>query len=130
MTQPSLVFSAAILAVSFTPLAGAEVDAVGSSYYRETVYPVLKENCFKCHGPDPKTREGDFAFHEKEMAFKALGENKDHYAIIPGDPENSTLIQRLFSTDENEMMPPPESNLTISDYEKEILKKWIAQGAQ
>ncbi|MFT4665981.1 MAG: hypothetical protein ACI9XB_002938 [Gammaproteobacteria bacterium] len=94
------------------------------------VKPILSDRCFKCHGPDPKTREGDFGFHEKEMAFKALGEKKDHYAIIPGDSENSTLVHRIFSTDENEMMPPPESNLAISDYEKEILKKWIEQGAQ
>jgi Protein of unknown function (DUF1553)/Protein of unknown function (DUF1549)/Planctomycete cytochrome C len=94
------------------------------------VKPILSDRCFKCHGPDAKVREAELGFHDKEMAFKVLGENKDHYAIVPGDPDKSTLVQRIFSTDENEMMPPPESNLTISAYEKEILKKWIAQGAQ
>ncbi|MFK7810268.1 MAG: PSD1 and planctomycete cytochrome C domain-containing protein [Saprospiraceae bacterium] len=94
------------------------------------VKPILSDRCFKCHGPDPNTREGDFAFHNEEMAFRAIGENKDHYAIIPGDPGNSTLVQRIFSTDEAEVMPPPESNLTLSNFEKEILKKWIAQGAK
>merc|ERR1712127_756303 len=69
-------------------------------------------------------------FDTKEGAFAALGKNKDHFAIVPYDVENSTLVDRIFSGVSEEMMPTPESNLTLNNYEKEILKKWIEQGAE
>lgn len=65
-----------------------------------------------------------------EDAYMALGKKKDHYAIVPGDVEKSELVNRIYTTDESLMMPPPESNLSLTKYEKEILKKWIDQGAE
>ncbi len=94
------------------------------------VKPILSDRCFKCHGPDEKKVEAGLAFHLKEKAFVALGEEKDHFAIVPGDVENSTLLHRIFSENNDELMPPPESNLVLLPHEKEILKKWIAQGAE
>lgn len=93
------------------------------------VKPILSDRCFKCHGPDEKVREAELRFDTQEGAFAALGELKDHFAIIPFQSDSSTLIQRIFETDPDEMMPPPESNLVLEAWEKEILKKWIAQGA-
>ncbi len=94
------------------------------------VKPILSDRCFKCHGPDANTREADLAFHDKTLAFQPLGEQKDRFAIVAGDPHNSMLVHRIFSSDTDEQMPPPESNLALSDYEKEVLKKWIEQGAE
>lgn len=94
------------------------------------VKPILSDRCFKCHGPDEKVREGGLALHDKELAFSALGDDKSRYAIIPGDTEHSTLVQRIYAEDENDRMPPPESNLLLTEYEKAVLKKWIAQGAE
>lgn len=94
------------------------------------VKPILSDRCFKCHGPDPQTREGGLALHTEELAFAALGKEKDHYALVAGDTEASTLIQRIYSADPQEVMPPPESNLTLTEREKTILKNWVAQGAQ
>ncbi len=94
------------------------------------VKPILSDRCFKCHGPDENTREAGLRLDTKEGAFAALGKAKDHYAIIPGDVENSTLVQRIFSDDPEEVMPSLESNLTLDEYEKQILKKWIQQGAE
>ena len=94
------------------------------------VKPILSDRCFKCHGPDKNAMEGDLAFHTEDLAFAAIGKDKKRFAIIPGDTANSTLVQRIFHTDPNELMPPPSSNLALSNYEKEILKKWIAQGAE
>ncbi|MCB9300430.1 MAG: PSD1 domain-containing protein [Lewinellaceae bacterium] len=93
------------------------------------VKPILSDRCFKCHGPDNRTREGGLRFDTRDGAFAALGEAGGRHAIIPDDPDNSTLIQRIYSDDPNFMMPPPESNLALEDYEKAILKKWIEQGA-
>lgn len=94
------------------------------------VKPILSDRCFTCHGPDENTREAELGFHIKEMAFKALGKQQDRYAIIPNNSDSSALVQRIFSKDPDDIMPPPESNLVLEDYEKEILKKWIDQGAE
>ena len=94
------------------------------------VKPILSDRCFKCHGPDPNTREAGLRFDTPEGAFAALGEQKDHFAIIAGDVENSTLLQRIFTDSLEDIMPPPESNLTLTLREKEILSKWIEQGAE
>ncbi len=92
------------------------------------VKPILSDRCYTCHGPDPAARKEDLRFDTEEGAFAALtGDNR--FAIVRGDAERSVLVERIFSDDPEEMMPPPESNLVLEDYEKEILKKWIQQGA-
>ncbi len=93
------------------------------------VKPILSDRCFKCHGPDKNAIEGDLSLHTAEDAYKLLGKKQDHSAIVPKDVENSTLIERIYSDDANLKMPPPESNLVLTEYEKAILKKWIEQGA-
>ena len=94
------------------------------------VKPILSDRCFVCHGPDANTREAGLRFDIKEGAFAALGDAKDHYAIISKDSKNSTLVQRIFTENEEDVMPPTESNLTLTNYEREVLKKWIEQGAE
>ncbi|MDC0635263.1 DUF1549 domain-containing protein [Flavobacteriaceae bacterium] len=94
------------------------------------VKPILSDRCFICHGPDKNAVEGNLSLHSAEEAYKALGQNLDRYAIVPGDTLKSELVHRIFNKDEGIMMPPPESNLSLTNYEKEVLKKWIEQGAE
>ena len=94
------------------------------------VKPILSDRCFKCHGPDANTREANLRFDIEEDAFAALGENKDRYAIVAWDTSKSQLFHRIYATDPDDIMPPPESNLALSDYEKALLTKWIDQGAE
>lgn len=93
------------------------------------VKPILSDKCFKCHGPDDAAREDRIGLHLKEMAFAPINEEGDKYAINPGKPESSELVSRIYDTDPDNIMPPPESNLSLSETEKKILEKWIAQGA-
>ncbi len=94
------------------------------------VKPIISDRCFKCHGPDKNAIEGGLSLNTAEDAYKALGKLKDHHAIVPKKPEESTLVNRIYSDDPNLLMPPPESNLALSETEKAILKKWIEQGAE
>ena len=94
------------------------------------VRPILSDRCFKCHGPDKAKIEAGLSFNAQNDAMAALGDNKDHFAIVPGDVKNSTLIYRIYEEDELKQMPPPASNLVLEEYEKEILKRWIEQGAK
>ncbi|GAB5554403.1 MAG: hypothetical protein Sapg2KO_39940 [Saprospiraceae bacterium] len=94
------------------------------------VKPILSDRCFHCHGPDDNSREAGLRLDTKEGAFAALGDAKDHYAIVAGSLEESSLIERMYTDDPEMMMPPPESNLSLSDYDKAILKQWIEEGAE
>ncbi len=94
------------------------------------VKPILSDKCFLCHGPDSGTREAGLRFDTKEGAFAALGEFKDHYAIVPGKPAESKLVYRVTNEDPEIRMPPFDSNLHLSEYEKKVLVKWIEQDAK
>ena len=93
------------------------------------VRPILSDRCFKCHGPDEKQRKADLRLDTREGALAALGPNKDHFAIVPGHPEQSTLVHRIYSAHPDSIMPTPDSHLSLSASEKQILTQWIAEGA-
>ena len=94
------------------------------------VKPILSDKCFACHGPDVKKRQAEFRLDTEEGAFKALKSNPSHFAIVKGKPDESLLVQRIFSEDPLFHMPPQESNLVLTEQEKNILKLWIEQGAE
>lgn len=93
------------------------------------VKPILSDRCYLCHGPDEGTREAGLRLDTKAGAYATLGKNKDRFALVPGDTTASNMVHRILTTEPNKMMPPPDSNLNLSDYEKQILVKWIDQGA-
>lgn len=95
-------------------------DAV--SFDRD-VRPILSDTCFRCHGPDAQTREAG-------LRLDLPAEEGDDQAIVAGDPDASPLIQRILSEDEGEMMPPPDSGKSLSDEQKQILRRWVEQGAE
>lgn len=90
------------------------------------VRPILSEKCFHCHGPDPATREADLRLDTAEGAFADLG---GYAAFVVGKPGESKAIDRIHSVDPDEVMPPPDSKLTLSENEKTILKQWVQSGA-
>jgi len=101
----------------------------GKIDFNYDVKPILSDKCFACHGPDVKKRQADFHLDTEEGAFKALKSDAHHFAIVKGKPDESVLVKRIYSEDPLFLMPPPESNLVLSDQEREVLRKWIEQGA-
>ena len=91
--------------------------------YGRDIRPILSDKCFFCHGPDPKTREEDLRLDLRDEAIAAK-------AFIPGNPEKSKLIKRINATDEDALMPPPESHKSLSSAEKKLLHDWIKSGAE
>jgi len=92
------------------------------------VKPLLSDRCFACHGPDEKGRKGKLRLDTQEGAFKALDDGM--FVIKPGDSAHSELVRRITSTDPDEVMPPPKSNLSLSKEEIELLRRWVQQGAE
>ena len=96
--------------------------------YNRDVRAILAENCFSCHGFDQKTREAGLRLDTPEGATAVL--ESGHAAVRPGQPDDSELVQRIFSADHSTLMPPPESGKQLTAEQKSILKTWIAQGAE
>ncbi|MDH5604881.1 MAG: DUF1549 domain-containing protein, partial [Cyclobacteriaceae bacterium] len=93
------------------------------------IKPILSDKCFPCHGPDREARKADLRLDIMESAYAERGEQK-HRAISPGNPGKSQVYLRLFSENPEETMPPPESKLSLNSLEKEMIKRWIEQGAE
>jgi mono/diheme cytochrome c family protein len=94
--------------------------------FSRQIRPILSENCFFCHGPDDKKREAGLRLDD-ETAAKS--DNDGVIAIVPGHPEKSALLQRITSTDPNDVMPPPKLHKTIPADQVALLTEWIRQGA-
>ena len=108
-------------------LAAAAQAATPLDFNRD-IRPILSENCFYCHGQDPNKRKGGMRLDVREEAMKAV--ESGEIAIVPGKPDASSVVGRIFSTDSDEQMPPPKSNRRLSAEQKELLKRWIAEGAE
>ena len=117
MTKPTCFLLLATLG-----LQAAEPPVPAKIEFNRDVQPILSDNCFYCHGNDPKHREADLRLDIRDEAVKAE-------AFIPGKAAKSELVSRILTTDEDDLMPPPDSHKKLTQRQKEILKKWIDQGA-
>ncbi len=98
--------------------------------YNFDIRPILSDKCFACHGPDANKRQAGLRLDLESSAYAALKEHPGAHAIIPGKPDSSQVYLRISSVDSSLMMPPPESNLRLSQQEITLIKKWIAQGGK
>ncbi len=94
------------------------------------VKPILSDKCYACHGPDKAKQKAGLHLDEPEAAYGELPETPGKFAIVPGDLESSEAIRRILSNDPAVIMPTPEFNVPLSDYEKAVLVKWVEQGAE
>lgn len=107
--------------------AGFLASARAVDFNRE-VRPLLAQQCFACHGMDDHARKGKLRL---DLPESAVGAGKSgEIAIVPGRPEESELIRRILSADEDETMPPPHTKKFLSDRDKATLRAWIAEGAK
>ena len=95
--------------------------------FSRDIQPILSDKCYFCHGPDAKERKGDLRL-DVEKEAKAVRDGVT--AIRPGKSHESSLIERIFSTDPDEVMPTPKSNRTLTAAQKQLLKQWIDEGAK
>jgi hypothetical protein len=91
--------------------------------YNRDIRPILAENCFACHGPDSAARKAGLRIDQRDTAVEMK-------AIVPGKPDESEMIRRILTDDNRDLMPPIKSNKKLKPEQKELLKKWIASGAE
>lgn len=128
--KPTSFLVTVIVAIQFTLTAvlasaiqGAEPGTLDQVEFNRDVRPILSDNCFYCHGPDASERQAELRLDLRDEAVAAK-------AIVPGDAESSELIVRILSHDADLKMPPPDTRTKLTERQREILQKWIEQGAE
>ncbi len=116
-TTTSLVAPVLMLISATTAL------AADSLQFNRDIRPLLSDNCFACHGPDARHRQAELRLDLRDAAI-------DKRAIVPGKPAESLLVQRIRSTDADELMPPPSSHKKLSAEQIKLFERWIEQGAE
>ncbi|MEY4273046.1 MAG: hypothetical protein RL250_1912 [Verrucomicrobiota bacterium] len=119
-----LFFAAIVVGATLLPAADSPADTV---VFNRDIRPIMSDTCFHCHGFDAKSRKGGLRLDIREEALKAG--KSGAIAIVPGKPEESEVIKRLFTKDEDDLMPAKESHKTLTAAQKELFRRWIAQGA-
>lgn len=95
--------------------------------FNRDIRPILSETCFHCHGPDEHGRRADLRLDVVE----ATQPDKDGWQpIVPGDLDASEVWYRIITDDEDELMPPPESHMELTAEQKDLIKRWIEEGAK
>ena len=94
--------------------------------FSRDIRPILSDKCFACHGPDRNKRKAKLRLDTREGATADRG---GYAAVIPGDPEQSELIARINAEDDDSVMPPRKHPKQLAGREKELLERWVRQGA-
>ena len=94
--------------------------------FNRDIQPILSDNCYSCHGPDKETRKGGLRLDMEADAKRAVD---GVTAIVPGNAAASEAIKRILSTDPEEVMPTPKSKRKLTTQQRDILKRWVEEGA-
>ncbi len=105
---------------------GGPAPAVEPVRFNRDIRPILSDTCWHCHGPG--TRKADLRLDRLEDAIKKTA--NDVVPIVPGKPDESEAIRRIFAQDEGELMPPADSHKVLKPEQKELLRRWVAEGAK
>lgn len=102
-------------------------ESLDAPHFGREIRPILARHCFKCHGPDPETREADLRLDLEASAKEDLG---GYAAVVAESPEQSELFVRVTSTDADLRMPPADSSPPLSESEVQTLRRWIQAGGK
>ncbi len=103
------------------------VTRAGELQFSRDIKPILAENCFACHGPDPAARKAGLRLDTREGLFEPTA--KRPATVIPREPAASALWKRVTTDDPDDLMPPPDSHKQLKPEEKQRLEQWILAGA-
>ncbi len=103
-------------------------SANGKVSFNRDIRPIMSETCFRCHGPDKSSRMAGLRLDIREEAIKPT--RTKVIPIVPGKPEESAIIDRIFSKNPAKLMPPKYAHKELSEAQKETIRRWVAEGAE
>src|SRR6185436_11602311 len=95
--------------------------------FNRDIRPIMAETCFRCHGPDRSSRMAGMRLDLRDEALKST--RSGAVPIVPGDPDKSAIVQRIFATGAR-VMPPASVHKILTDAQKNTIKQWVAEGAK
>lgn len=110
-----------------TFLASGSASASEPVGFNRDIRPILSGHCFQCHGPDQNQRKAGVRLDVREQALTKA--ESGEAPLVPGRPDESELVRRILSDDPGEVMPPPSADKALSAAQKELLRRWVAEGA-
>src|SRR5262249_25450362 len=93
--------------------------------YNRDIRPIMGDTCFRCHGPDKNARMAGMRLDIRDEALKTTASGAT--PIIPGDPEKSAIVQRVFAAAPR-TMPPPYIHKELTAAQKQLIRQWVAEG--
>lgn len=122
--KPLLRLYCPVSLVGVSLLAGV---ADASVDFARDIQPILNANCVECHGGVKAA--GGVSFVYEERVINAEGKSGG-IVVKPGDPEESEMVYRITTDDEDDRMPPPDEHPALSDSQIKLITEWIQSGAQ
>ena len=112
----------------------ATLPAGAAVNFRTQVWPILAKQCVDCHRAPYKDTAGKIANPKGGLRLDGAGPilkgGKDGDAVTAGDPDKSSIYQRiLLPPDHEDVMPPKGKGKLLSFDESELIKTWIIEGA-
>jgi hypothetical protein len=117
---------AALGLAAWLAVAGLPACAGDDIRYNRDIRPILADTCFRCHGPGQKKAGLRLDRRDAALAEAESGA----VPIVPGRPDESELVRRIFADDPDEVMPPPSSKKRLTREQRERLRRWVASGAE
>ena len=96
--------------------------------FNRDIRPIMSDTCFRCHGPDKNARMMNLRLDLREEALKQTATGA--VPIVPGHPEKSAIVERIFAPDPARLMPPAYSHKELTAAQKELVRRWVAEGAE
>ena len=115
-----------VVAAFALPTLAAPSKTVAKVGFNKDIRPILAENCFACHGPDPGSRKAQLRLDTEAGFFADRGEGP---TIVKGKPLDSPLYQRITTKDPDDIMPPPDSHKQLKPEQIALIRRWIEEGA-
>ncbi|MDB6038884.1 MAG: Protein of unknown function (DUF1553)/Protein of unknown function (DUF1549)/Planctomycete [Verrucomicrobiales bacterium] len=112
-----------VLSLAAIGLAASALATVPENHLRfnRDIRPILSDHCFSCHGPDNGSRKANLRLDVRDKGAKS--------EVFDPSLEKDGLLKRIFSSDSEEVMPPPNSNKPLTKTQKEMLRRWVQEGA-
>src|SRR5512132_549748 len=116
------------LSAVFLSSLAAVYAADGPVRFNRDIRPIMSDTCFRCHGPDKNSRMAGMRLDIREEALKPTKSGLT--PIVPGDPDHSAIIARVFASNPARVMPPNYIHKELTPAQKETIRRWVAEGAK
>jgi cytochrome c5 len=121
-SEPAAAPTAGPTAAAAAPTAAPTTEAAGAPSFSADVLPILVAKCTVCHGAQTQLGGWDGSSYRAVMS---TGLNAP--VIVPGNPEDSLLAQKLQGTQAEGALMPPAGQLPQDEIQ--VILDWIVAGA-